>query len=131
MHVVGALHRAAHDDRAVGAPVRGHRLTLDVEVFLVSCPVLAVDDHAGLAERRVDVSPAQGDGVKGRLVGRDVERELRFERLGDNLDRVTRGQRLVFRPRGDERHGLTHVVNVARGEDGPGIVEKRNAVRAG
>ena len=113
--VVRALERAVDGDPAVARRDRDHRVVLDVQLLLVTDPVLALEDEVGGGEGGVRV--ADGHLVGGELVVRDLGVEDRRERLRADRDGVA--GRPERRPvgRGDQRQRLGVVLDLAADRD--------------
>ena len=64
--VVRALERAVDRDAAVVGRHRDHRVVLDVQLLLVTDPVLALEDEVGRGEGRIGVAGGQLVGARTR-----------------------------------------------------------------
>ncbi len=129
--VVRALERAVDRDAAIRPGHGDHRVVLDVELLLVTDPVLALDDEIGAGHGRIDVS---GDEL---VVGEDL---LAQERVEDRLQRrrpkadvgASRAQGRPIRRRDEgDRLGLVADLAPDRDEDRLIVVDEAHDVRAG
>ena len=71
--VVRALERAVDGDAAVVGGHRDHRVVLDVELLLVTDPILALEDEVGRGEGRLGVARRQLVGGEHVIRGLGVE----------------------------------------------------------
>ena len=113
--VVRALERAVDGHAAVLARDRDHRVVLDVELLLVTDPVLALEDEVGGRECGIGVA-------RGELVGREdvVGRERiedRGEWRGPDRDRVARRAQDGAVRRGQQGQRLGVVLDLAADRD--------------
>ena len=113
--VVRALERAVDRDAAVVGRHRDHRVVLDVQLLLVTDPVLALEDEVGRGERRVGI--AGGQLVGGEHVIRRLRVEDRGERAGPRVSGAARGAQSLAIGRGEERQRLGMVLDLAPDRD--------------
>ncbi len=136
VHVVRALHRAGHHERAVGLDPGSDGVVLDVGVLLMREVVLAFDHQVGSRQAAIDVAALDPDVLEHVVVAvepggrrqRVINRQHR--RLGtiDDGDVPERLVRLVAIAMRDKRDRL-HLVHDARiGEQRLVVGNQRDAV---
>src|SRR6266849_2403343 len=103
MDVVRALHRSHHRHLTV-ARNSDHALRLDIELFLMRHPILALDDSIGRSESLVDVTSSDQEALEDIVVAiknfstgeRLLDREHRRQLFVLDLNMTRRGFKLAL-----------------------------------